>query len=172
MPPPTNRASEAHEQLLWRQELAARPGVARRFANSFQAGPYNSHMNAPGRVLVSICAAVVTLPLSPCAFVAAACKGHELQAKREAAQAPQRSCCSSQPADEPSQPQPSKPYSGECCRISPFTKTGETVDLGLAAAALTILTHVDVTPTGDAPFLPVAVPQPLSLHILHCQWRC
>jgi hypothetical protein len=132
-------------------------------------------MNAPGRVVVWVCAAVVALPLSPCAFFSIACCTHDVPAAAEVAQASQRPCCAqhSEPARQPSPKHPQKkPCSGDCCRVSPFTKGGEKLVLpAIAPALLAVLPHFDVASVGDAMLPASAASQLVSLRVLHCQWR-
>jgi hypothetical protein len=132
-------------------------------------------MNAPGRVVVWVCAAVVALPLSPCAFFStAACRGKQA-ATEQVARTSERPCCAqhTRPLDQPTEPKREKPCRGECCLLSPFAQTGDKLVLeSPALTVLSVLPHFDGTPSAEATFLTSAAAQPLSLHILHCQWRC
>jgi hypothetical protein len=132
-------------------------------------------MNAPGSVLAWVCAAVVALPLSPCAFFSSTCC-HKAEAGETASadQAAERPCCAehSQPVERPAKQDREQPCQGDCCLLSPFAQTAEKVVLAspLAIVALAVGPS-DVSPAGEA-FLPTsAAPQPLSLQVLHCQWR-
>lgn len=130
-------------------------------------------MNLLRRALVGICTGVVALPVAPCAFFKSDCRDQQ-QAKAEATQAPARSCCSAQnePSRAPDRPQREKHCSGECCRISPFTPAGEKLVVGLPSLPTVAAWPVfDDLADGTTP-LASAVSQPLSLNILHCQWRC
>lgn len=132
-------------------------------------------MSAPGRVVGWICAVVVALPLSPCAFFSTACCAHDEPATDEVVQTSERPCCASHaaPAEKPDRPQPEKPCQGECCLLSPFVQTGEKLVLAVPPAALAAaIVHFDAAPAGEAVLLSSAAPQPLSLQVLHCQWRC
>ncbi|MEX0677531.1 MAG: hypothetical protein WD063_10680 [Pirellulales bacterium] len=132
-------------------------------------------MNAPGTVLVWICACIVALPLSPCAFFTGAHCRREQAAKADLAPAPARSCCAghNEPARPPSQPHRKQPCPSDCCRTSPIAPTSEKLVLASQPVALFAVPPQfgDSTVGGIAPSA-IAAPQPLSLHILHCQWRC
>ena len=131
-------------------------------------------MSASGTVLLSICAARAALPLSPCAFFASGCRGHQQHAKVEVEPAPAHSCCAhdDEPAGNQSQRQ-REPSNGDCCRTSPFVPMGQKlVAASQPAAFLAVLPRLDDSSVGGIAPIAIVVPQPLSLHILHCQWRC
>jgi hypothetical protein len=130
-------------------------------------------MNAPGRLLAWTCAAVVALPLSPCAFFWSTFCRHEPAGTLVSfsADAP-RTCCKghSEPAQRPT-PAREKPCEGDCCKISPYTTSGEE-HLGLSLAPAAAVVSFGDAPAPGAILSASVVPRPLALHVLHCQWRC
>ena len=130
-------------------------------------------MSAPGTVLVWICAGIVALPLSRCAFFTGDCHQHQPQAKTDAA--PERFCCAhgDEPAPRPSQPDRENPCTSDCCRTSPFAPASEKLIVAPPPVELlAMLPRCDNSATGGIAVVTTAVWQPLSLNILHCQWRC
>jgi hypothetical protein len=117
----------------------------------------------------------VALPLSPCAFFSSTCC-HQSEAgeTQPAAEASERPCCAehSRPAERSGQQHREQPCQGDCCLLSPFAQTAEKVVLASPTAIVALAVGPsDVSPAGEA-FLPTtAAPQPLSLQVLHCQWR-
>ena len=133
------------------------------------------HMNAPGMLLVWMLMAIVALPLSPCALIASACYRDLAKATIEVAHQPVRSCCadSTQPAERPSHNEPQNPYAGCCCRLSSLGPTVEKVALAAPPLAVSMgWAHVAKSSSGDVVSLTAALEQSLSLHVLHCRWRC
>ena len=96
------------------------------------------------------------------------------QAKVEVEPAPVRSCCAHD--DEPDSNQSQRhrePFEGDCCGTSPFVPVGEKlVPASQPAALLAVLPLLDDSSVGGIAPVTIALSQPLSLHILHCQWRC
>jgi hypothetical protein len=57
--------------------------------------------------------------------------------------------------------------------LSPFVAAGDKLVMPAPQVALAaVVPHFVSALSCDATILTTAVPQPLSLHILHCQWRC
>jgi hypothetical protein len=126
-------------------------------------------------MLVWICVGVVALPLSRCAFFTGGCHQHQPQAKADAAAAQDRFCCAhgNEPAPRPSQSDRENPCTSDCCRTSPFAPASEKpIVAPPPVVPVAMLPQFDNSATGGIAVATTAVLQPLSLNILHCQWRC
>jgi hypothetical protein len=128
-------------------------------------------MAALGTLLTWVCAAIVALPLAPCAFIASAC--HHGPADAAATSQPARSCCAqhSEPAAPDSDQPREKPCSGECCKLSPYVPPLEKVALDAHPLALVaVLPALEDAVAATSHASDAALPPPGSLQILHCQW--
>ncbi len=130
-------------------------------------------MNAPGTALVWVCAAITALPLAPCAFFPSDCREHSAVAKSEVAADAQRPCCAEHAAPaKQNDDHDSDPCSGECCRLSPFVPV-EKVPLDGHLWALFVMLPAVADAAGEhLTVAPVVLRPPVSLQVLHCQWRC
>jgi hypothetical protein len=130
-------------------------------------------MNAPGKALAWVCAGVVALPLSPCAFFSVT-SCHEAEAGQAVAETSERPCCAQhgQPAEQPAPSDRQQPCQGDCCFLDPFAQTAERVVVASPLAIpAELVPQFDPSPACEAPSLTSAAPQPSSLQVLHCQWR-
>ena len=130
-------------------------------------------MSAPGKLLAWLCAGIVAMPLSPCAFLMDACHARAHQAASAKAAALAGSCCAKnreRPADRPAREAPCR---GDCCRVVPLVPSVEKPASQLPAPALAA-GLADSHDFASGPLLPVegSAGRPHSLHVLHCQWRC
>lgn len=150
------------------------PPLARRLVlNRNHPIPYTSGMSTLSTLVTWVCAAVVSLPLAPCAFITEKCCPDEVPTQAAAPQ-PAGSCCAdhAKPVDLPSGDHEPDPCSGRCCQLSPYVQLEkQIVDLApLGQPAL--ISTVDEAPLGQPVAVAVSLGEPISLQVLHCRWRC
>lgn len=132
-------------------------------------------MNALGTVLVWISAAIVALPLSPCAFFSSACCGHKQAAQaEEVAHDAERPCCAQHepPAKPADDGEHERPCSSVCCQVSPFVPAEQVVVDAHPWAMLAALSPLADAPIENVAAQPLVLRPPIPLQVLHCQWRC